>query len=600
MSELRKKWFAESKVTTPVASATNNQMSFPWGINNYEKSKTGSNNEEKQNEAGYSNNPSLHFNFSLSNTWSEQRQDISRLLLKRKLNTTFVALSASQDLTQVIIAGRDALKILRIPDWSIIDENHLRVKTNNRYSICDVKWGNNELSEHRRAVNRICFNPSQGSMLLSASHDGTMKLWDLRDPTLAKFTFEGKSEGVRDAQFNALYQYDIAAAFENGTIQKWDIRKPNVCERKFNAHVGSVLAIDWHSEGRILASGGRDKAIKIWDMSQDIRKARDVIQSMAGITRVQWRPDHPDEIASCAMMSDNRIFVWNLKRPYVSSYFFEEHRDVPTDKCFIQQDIKISCQTLGLLSKSGMGWSVYDNIAFAIDNSNEMSEDQQVFCVNKSSRSLPYSNRRTQRRIPNFEANVLCQQKTGVASLPTFDHKSFSYLAENYKISDPDIWTACEHNSKVAWEAQRFRTAQTWKIVQLLYTKEANDTTKSENTPNENENVDNFIKKSGRPNDLTEPSSDTVIDDVESSDETEDSCDDEPHPKKYSISSNDLPKNTNQVVQLEFKPLVRTSWNKEPMMTRLLDYYSEQEWFATNEHCPTGCGHLCSPKNYRT
>ena len=36
---------------------------------------------------------------------------------------------------------------------------------------------------------------------------------------MAKFTFEGKAESVRDAQFNPVHQFDFAAAFENGTVQ---------------------------------------------------------------------------------------------------------------------------------------------------------------------------------------------------------------------------------------------------------------------------------------------------------------------------------------------------------------------------------------------
>lgn len=33
------------------------------------------------------------------------------------------------------------------------------------------------LTEHSRAVNRVTFHPSEGSLLLSASQDGSMKLW---------------------------------------------------------------------------------------------------------------------------------------------------------------------------------------------------------------------------------------------------------------------------------------------------------------------------------------------------------------------------------------------------------------------------------------
>jgi hypothetical protein len=41
------------------------------------------------------------------------------------------------------------------------------------------------------------------------------------------------------------------------------MRSPKLYERKLNAHNGLALAIDWHPEGRYLASGGRDKVIKV-------------------------------------------------------------------------------------------------------------------------------------------------------------------------------------------------------------------------------------------------------------------------------------------------------------------------------------------------
>jgi WD40 repeat protein len=72
------------------------------------------------------------------------------------------------------------------------------------------------LTEHSRAVNRVSFHPSEGSLLLSASQDGSMKLWDLRSKSgLAKMTFQGRSEAVRDAQFSPC-SVEFAAAFENG------------------------------------------------------------------------------------------------------------------------------------------------------------------------------------------------------------------------------------------------------------------------------------------------------------------------------------------------------------------------------------------------
>ena len=46
-----------------------------------------------------------------------------------------------------------------------------------------------------------------------------MKLWDLRVHDQACMTFEGRSDAVRDVQFNKLNFNEFAAAFDTGIIQ---------------------------------------------------------------------------------------------------------------------------------------------------------------------------------------------------------------------------------------------------------------------------------------------------------------------------------------------------------------------------------------------
>lgn len=71
-------------------------------------------------------------------------------------------------------------------------------------------------------------------------------------------------------------------------------------EKKINAHTGLVLTLDYHHEGRYIASGGRDRMfenivfnitfrIKIWDLDSDTRHPFKSIQTIASVARVQWR-----------------------------------------------------------------------------------------------------------------------------------------------------------------------------------------------------------------------------------------------------------------------------------------------------------------------
>lgn len=156
------------------------------------------------------------------------------------------ALSAHADGDEVVVAGRDILRILRVGYNEISEVATLRHPGEQRKHFqYDVKWGtvhqkniiatagtdgtillydvkigllDRQLREHRRQVHKIAFNPVDGRLLLSASQDGTIKLWDLREKK-SRLTFVGRADAVRDVQFNAGNAVEFAAAFDNGTIQ---------------------------------------------------------------------------------------------------------------------------------------------------------------------------------------------------------------------------------------------------------------------------------------------------------------------------------------------------------------------------------------------
>lgn len=54
------------------------------------------------------------------------------------------------------------------------------------------------------------------------------------------------------------------------------------------------------------------------------------IHTIASVGRIKWRPQKKYHIASCALVVDCSINVWDIRRPYIPFASFNEHKDIPT------------------------------------------------------------------------------------------------------------------------------------------------------------------------------------------------------------------------------------------------------------------------------
>ncbi|CDS38078.1 WD repeat protein 24 putative [Echinococcus multilocularis] len=186
---------------------------------------------------------------------------------------------------------------------------------------------------HSRSVHRIHFNPNAPNEIISASHDGTVKLFDVRDQS-CRLVFHVRTTApspARDVVYCPREGHTLAAAFENGLVCIWDTRNESRPARCFQAHNAVSASIDWHpmwnsSDRNWLATaGGRDNTIKVWDLN---KTSPTTVYSLRtkNTGNIRWRVGETTQlISSCSLSLDLSIHLWELNRPYIPYITFEGH-----------------------------------------------------------------------------------------------------------------------------------------------------------------------------------------------------------------------------------------------------------------------------------
>lgn len=139
----------------------------------------------------------------------------------------------------------------------------LTASSDNTIKIWDIHTGYilKDISAHKSEIVSAMFS-SDGKTILSCSWDKTAKLWDTETGKLL-FDFIGHEEGVYSAQFSHDGNKIVTASFDS-TAKIWDV-KTGVLLFTLKGHKDAVIYAEFSPDDRNVVTASWDRSVKIWN-----------------------------------------------------------------------------------------------------------------------------------------------------------------------------------------------------------------------------------------------------------------------------------------------------------------------------------------------
>ncbi|PVU92372.1 hypothetical protein BB561_003867 [Smittium simulii] len=123
------------------------------------------------------------------------------------------------------------------------------------------------LKGHSGWVTSLATTPENPNMLVSASRDKTIIIWNLtRDEVnygVPRRSLTGHNHFIQSVALSSDGQFAMSASWDK-TLRLWNLNTGKTI-RQFNGHKSDVLSVSFSPDNRQIVSGSRDKTIKLWN-----------------------------------------------------------------------------------------------------------------------------------------------------------------------------------------------------------------------------------------------------------------------------------------------------------------------------------------------
>ena len=132
----------------------------------------------------------------------------------------------------------------------------------------NTKYVRNAFKGHTHSIFTLDFSPN-GRLLVSASYDNTVRLWNMHDGATKLLSEENPTFLDDPCYHSAVFSPNggyVAASHRDGMVRIWDVYTCQLT-RRMKMHTDWASCVAFMPDGKGFVSGGWDRKLKYWDVS---------------------------------------------------------------------------------------------------------------------------------------------------------------------------------------------------------------------------------------------------------------------------------------------------------------------------------------------
>ena len=163
------------------------------------------------------------------------------------------------------------------------------------------------LRGHYHAITSVAISPD-GTLIVSASHDRTVRIWDLNAGTLIGKPLEGHDRYVNSVVFSP-DGTKIASGSDDKTIRLWSVKTQVMIGKPLEGHSDHVTSVVFSCDGTFIVSGSWDETIRVWN----VERGTEASQPLKGHTNaVRSVASSPNGVHIVSGSNDTSVRLWNI------------------------------------------------------------------------------------------------------------------------------------------------------------------------------------------------------------------------------------------------------------------------------------------------